>query len=101
LSATSPGLGLGACFTATLPLFSRTDEKDDPHDLLNENGNDIEQSEMISLRVLVVDDVASNRKLLCRLLENSGHKCEVAENGLQAVEMVKKSIEEGNLFDSV
>lgn len=33
------------------------------------------------LRVLIVEDVASNRKLLRRLLERQGHVCQEAENG--------------------
>lgn len=32
-------------------------------------------------RILVVDDVPSNRKILCRLLKNAGYICDEAENG--------------------
>jgi signal transduction histidine kinase/ActR/RegA family two-component response regulator len=54
-----------------------------------------------TLRILVVDDVKSNRKLLKRLLENGGHRCDEAENGQQSVEMVKKATESGEPYDSV
>ena len=39
--------------------------------------------------ILVVDDSSLNRKLLCKLLSASGHTCEVAADGLGAVEKVK------------
>jgi len=54
-----------------------------------------------SLRILVVDDVKSNRKLLKRLLENRGHRCDEAENGQQSVEMVKNASESGEPYNSV
>mmetsp|Transcript_14066 Transcript_14066/g.23394 ORF Transcript_14066/g.23394 Transcript_14066/m.23394 type:complete len:214 (+) Transcript_14066:2527-3168(+) len=41
-------------------------------------------------RVLLVDDAASNRKMLRRLLTNLGHTCEEAVNGQVAVEMMKR-----------
>ena len=44
------------------------------------------------LNILVVDDVQSNRKLLCRLLERSGHRTGNAENGAIALEMIKQNI---------
>ena len=42
------------------------------------------------LRILVVDDAATNRKMLVRLLENRGHECDQAEDGQQAVEKVSR-----------
>jgi CheY-like chemotaxis protein len=38
--------------------------------------------------VLVVDDAASNRKLVCRLLRSKGFVCHEAENGAECVEKV-------------
>ena len=40
------------------------------------------------LHFLVVDDSKMNRKMLCRLLQNKGHDCTEAEDGVQAVAMV-------------
>jgi len=37
-------------------------------------------------RILVVDDVASNRKMLMRLLKNKNHVCEEARDGQEAVD---------------
>lgn len=45
--------------------------------------------------VLVVDDSSLNRKMLCRLLSTAGHTCEVADDGLSAVEKVKTRMSRG------
>ena len=55
----------------------------------------------VSLNVLVVDDAVMNRKLLVRLLQNKGHKCEQAVDGAEAVEKVSKALEAGKPFDSI
>jgi adenylate cyclase len=39
--------------------------------------------------VLVVDDIETNRDMLCALLEADGHKASVAENGRLALELIK------------
>jgi CheY-like chemotaxis protein len=58
------------------------------------NNNDI-------LRVLVVDDASSNRKLLCRLLKGK-YITEEAEDGLIALNMILESMKGNNtLFDVV
>ena len=44
------------------------------------------------LRLLVVDDSRMSRKMLCRLLEAEGHKCDEAEDGLIALEIMKQSL---------
>ena len=49
------------------------------------------------LRILVVDDVSANRKLLSRLLEKKGHICDQAEDGQVAITKVKTSWEEYHL----
>ena len=41
------------------------------------------------LRFLVVDDSKMNRKMLCRLLEKQGHVCTEAEDGVQAVAIMR------------
>jgi two-component system, sensor histidine kinase and response regulator len=47
-------------------------------------------SPAVSLRVLVAEDNAVNRKLMVRLLEKRGHHVQVAVNGLEAVQASKK-----------
>ena len=51
-------------------------------------------------RVLVVEDVQSNRKMLVRLLERAGHECSVASNGQEAIDIIKKDLEKQNNADS-
>lgn len=50
-------------------------------------------------KVLIVDDIAINRKLLLRMLPDC--ECVQAENGKQAVDEVKKALDTGTLFDLV
>ena len=52
---------------------------------------------------LLVDDVPTNRKFLRKLLEQRGHACEEAENGLIALNMVRDAIntETSVLYDAV
>jgi CheY-like chemotaxis protein len=45
--------------------------------------------EMTTGRLLVVDDNKVNRLLLSRSLEQQGHLVEMAENGVQAIEMMQ------------
>ncbi len=44
--------------------------------------------------VLVVDDAASNRKLVCRMLKNKGYICHEAEDGKKCLEMIEKQMNE-------
>jgi CheY-like chemotaxis protein len=41
------------------------------------------------LRILVVDDIYANRYLLCELIKLAGHEAISAENGEQAIEILK------------
>ena len=41
------------------------------------------------LRILVVDDIYTNRYLLCELIKLTGHEAISAENGEQAIEILK------------
>jgi CheY-like chemotaxis protein len=54
-----------------------------------------------SLRILVVDDALTNRKLCMRLLDRAGHTTEGACDGSEAVEKVRKSLESGELYDCI
>ena len=44
-------------------------------------------SSFINKRLLVVDDVPSNRKMLIRVLSKNGHTCEQAQDGQVALDM--------------
>ena len=59
----------------------------------------------INYNILVVDDSSLNRKMLCRVLRTSGHRCEEAQDGLMAVEkikiiMAKKAIFHGQIHSN-
>eukprot|EP00549_Striatella_unipunctata_P011817 CAMPEP_0118722738 /NCGR_PEP_ID=MMETSP0800-20121206/31594_1 /TAXON_ID=210618 ORGANISM="Striatella unipunctata, Strain CCMP2910" /NCGR_SAMPLE_ID=MMETSP0800 /ASSEMBLY_ACC=CAM_ASM_000638 /LENGTH=434 /DNA_ID=CAMNT_0006631045 /DNA_START=84 /DNA_END=1388 /DNA_ORIENTATION=+ len=53
------------------------------------------------LRVLVVDDVLSNRKLLGRLLKQKGHICTQAADGQEALDVFKQQHTAAAPFESV
>ena len=58
-------------------------------------------AKMLPKRVLVVDDVLSNRKMLMRILTSKGYVCEQAEDGQQAIDVYRASLASGNLFDAI
>lgn len=94
LTASSDGIGKGSEFTLRLPLYqcnitAVTEENQAVEDSASDSSPTYERKK---LNILVVDDVSSNRKLLCRLLERSGHKTSSAENGAIALEMVKENM---------
>lgn len=45
---------------------------------------------MTKLRILVVDDIYTNRYLLTELIRMTGHEVVLAENGQQAVDILEK-----------
>jgi CheY-like chemotaxis protein len=105
LEVSSEGLGRGTTFTCTLPLhyvpaaptettsFSQTppDEWVSPKEKVN----------YIPLRILIVDDVATNRKLLTRMSANRGHSVDEAKDGREAVDKVKNALRESNPYDTI
>ena len=54
-----------------------------------------------SLKVLVVDDSKLNRRMLMRLLEADDHRCSEAEDGVQAIKMVRENTYDAILIDYV
>ena len=107
LTVDSNGIGLGTTFTMILPLYRVPREE---LDLESKRGAASHKSGVAGvdddlliepLRVLVVDDSAMNRKLLVRLLQNQGHTCDQAENGLAAVDKVKEALANDKPYDSI
>jgi CheY-like chemotaxis protein len=97
LTAKSEGIGKGSAFTLQLPLYqcdissSDTEEHQGLEECMTESSSN-ENNEKRQLRILVVDDIVTNRKLLSRLLERNGHECSMAENGEVAVAMVRENM---------
>jgi len=106
LTVASRGLGTGTTFTMTLPLYevhstSTELEQGESFSEGEPGPSKIKRGPSCSLRVLVVDDSAMNRKLLVRLLQNQGHICVEAEDGTYAVERIKESLSENDHFHSI
>jgi len=57
--------------------------------------------EMPSFRILVVDDVLSNRKMLIRLLTSKKHDCVEAKDGQEAIDKYSASLHSGTPFDTI
>ena len=120
LTVTSPGIGEGTRFAVELPLFYRATrisacnaQKSKivpdvdlpshfpaPHSLAQSNSytkslsscENFESTES-PRRILVVDDAASNRKMLIRVLASKGYECVQAEDGQQAIDRYVESVE--------
>jgi two-component system, sensor histidine kinase len=103
----SPGPGLGATVTVELPLYRFPEAKRSASTQTVSTSADtirlaqtgsFPSSPKTSHVVLVVDDSLSNRKMLVRLLERSGHKCISACNGQEAITMFTAD-KEASLLD--
>lgn len=105
LQVRSEGLGRGSTFTFTLPLYLDQDSSSNSSPsqlaLSSDSSFDSTVSEQSLLKVLVVDDIASNRKLLSRLVAKLGHDVHQAQNGEEAVDLVKTALDESSPYDSI
>jgi CheY-like chemotaxis protein len=102
LWADSDGIGRGTTFTVSLPMYHvpGLEESSSPDE--SEQISDYSpHAEPTCLRVLVVDDASSNRKLLNRLLTNRGHNSDMAEDGAVALVMIKQAIADENPYDTI
>jgi PAS domain S-box-containing protein len=82
--AVDSALGRGSKFTVRLNL---------PHQTTSELGCAIESDTRLSitpLKILIVDDVQTNREIIRRGLKRDGHDFYEAEDGQQAYELAKK-----------
>lgn len=103
LVAQSDGLNQGTTFTMSLPLYCVPSENESLASTAASSslGHCSTTSKSRAMRVLVVDDVASNRKLLGRLLKNQGHVSDEADDGDTAVEMIASAIRDGTPYDTI
>ena len=124
LTVSSAGLGTGTTFTVELPLYYRIAKPAMNSNLfkchvapqttdhtvgvtpttrsysLSLSAADLDGLEL-RRRILVVDDAASNRKMLIRILKANGYVCEQAEDGQQALDRYVESVESGELFYAI
>lgn len=97
LSVDSEGLGKGTTFTLTLPMWldantaTKNENVETPR--VDESTRTVStwKEDDGPLRILAVDDSISNLKLLKRLLEKRGHCVVGAENGQEALDIVKQA----------
>lgn len=111
--AESDGLGHGSTFVVELPLYetaTKNYNSDDSEDSTNRETNqslatyDCDASSLdhnipssspsASMRILVVEDSYSSRKMMIRLFEREGHTCVPAENGQEAVRVVMENLQQ-------
>ena len=83
--------GAGSRFWFTVPLKRSCGQETAPPD----------ERPLGGLRVLVVDDVAVNRQIFTRQIENWGAVAVTAENGARALGMVRDALTRGSPFDII
>jgi CheY-like chemotaxis protein len=84
----SDGLGFGSTFEVKLPVVLR-ESAVNVETTIPENRKELKAHiETFLGHVLVVDDAASNRKIVSRLLKSRGFICHEAENGQECVDKV-------------
>ena len=83
----------GSCFWVELPL----EAADLPEDAPSACTAPVPRP----LRVLVVDDVQTNRLVAQALLERAGHRAELSTGGAEGVEAVTRAARRGDPFDVV
>lgn len=76
--------GVGSAFTLALPLEESFGDL--PSQAAEEVSGDCGHSE--KLRVLIAEDNPVNQELTMAMVEKSGHDCELARNGREAVDAV-------------
>ncbi|CAB9528848.1 Autoinducer 1 sensor kinase/phosphatase LuxN [Seminavis robusta] len=112
IQAASEGIGCGSEFFIDLPLFENMQlaSSSKPRDKEGSTATSVTGSQSSAAiqddnthHVLVVDDVVTNTKMLARLLQRAGHKCETAANGQEAVEAFLRQQKDGTErpFDTI
>jgi CheY-like chemotaxis protein len=100
ITATSDGENMGCVFTVELPLVKLNDIETNTSNVCNDQDVDkvgdpptnlIELSSINNTKscihnILVVDDSAMNRKMVCRLLRTAGYTCAEAADGQECVD---------------
>ena len=91
--ATSPGVGMGATFTVTLPLRNASTDLTRPPILGAFNGGALPSAEEVSVlrgaRVLVVDDDPDGADVLVTLLRHYGAEAVFAQSAEEALSLLK------------
>ena len=89
-------VGVGTTFTLFLPAHEK-----DIRELKPLKTHKPEKPSIRTGRILVMDDEESIRKLSKKRLSQLGYESELAKDGAQAIELYKKAMDSGQLFDAV
>lgn len=89
--------GSGSAFTLSLPLEECTESLPTANAVEPRGDRDHD----ISLRILVVEDNPVNQELTMAMVEKAGHDCELARDGIEAVEAVRRTSKGGKPFDLI
>ncbi|MBD1822103.1 PAS domain S-box protein [Cyanobacteria bacterium FACHB-DQ100] len=87
VKAESPGEGCGATFTVLLPISN--DENRENLDEVKPSISVVEMLPLTNLRILVVDDDADMRELICTVLEQAGAQVKVTTSAIEALETLQ------------
>jgi signal transduction histidine kinase/DNA-binding response OmpR family regulator/HPt (histidine-containing phosphotransfer) domain-containing protein len=82
-------VGKGTCVTFELAM---------PHEPATELQDRSRKNLLADRRVLVVDDRATNREIVCSYLAASGAQAEPAENAIQAIELLQQAAQSGKPY---
>jgi PAS domain S-box-containing protein len=85
--------GEGATFSVTLNFLKTTAKAEVESSLLGPD------TELISAKILVVEDIALNQLLMRTLLEDFGFECDVVGNGKMAIEKLEADVYDLILMD--
>jgi CheY-like chemotaxis protein len=104
LEVASDGLNKGTTFTLTLPMYKILAQNDSNQSekTMRDVESTISRRERDGpLRVLLVDDSGSNRKMLKRILQFRDYICDEAADGVEAVEKYMKSEMQSDPYDAI
>jgi len=100
LEAYSAGQEKGTRFTVILPLYEVSADST----AKSSEDNSVGEAASVAItpmRILIVDDIASNRKLLGRLLKFRGHEIDNAEDGRVALTKIAVAEEQLKPYTTV
>jgi len=94
VKAASDGPGRGSTFTVTLPVCQTSRQLGTGHPETTETARaEIESpSQLGDLRILVVDDEADTREMLCTVLKLAGAEVQVAASGDEALAQLTRAL---------
>lgn len=92
-------IGKGSAFTVSVPLSLAADSLPSIEKIQNKNAAEQEAEYKASGKVLLVEDYEPNVLVASIFLENLGYVCEVARDGLEALEKIRAGSYDAVLMD--